>query len=177
MTTEAQVATIVTHRYIACPYCGQGESRIDHLKPGTKAGPWFCDECGRAYRPSVALDGTVMVAETDERKFDTWDLLVLKPQEKPVYFIVPGSRYTGRAWADPDRTEDDSKRYSYETYSCPTNWLHPEIMAFDGDPDPHGLIEYVRHVDASSLPPEEHPGNRQSYEWFSTFPELQRQQV
>lgn len=73
-----------------------------------------------------------------------------------------------------DKTpEQHAKQFYYEEHSCPTNWLEPEVMAIGGDLDPHGAIQYVRHIDDASLPPDEMPGcGRQLHEWLPVFPEL-----
>ena len=76
----------------------------------------------------------------------TYDLLVLPPQDKPVYFIVERDD-------NPEYNQtDDERKFLYESHSCPTNWLRPVYMAHDGDSDPHGLIRYVGNRKASELP-------------------------
>lgn len=78
----------------------------------------------------------------------TYDLLVLPPQDKPVYFIVERDD-------DPRYNQDDaSRKFLYEMHSCPTNWLKPIYMFHDGDPDPHGVIRYVANKKSSELPPD-----------------------
>lgn len=85
-----------------------------------------------------------------ERK--TYDLLVLPPQDKPVYFIVERDD-------DPDYNEDDaSRKFLYESHSCPTNWLQPIHIVYDGCSDPHGLIRYVANRKESELPPDQNYG-------------------
>lgn len=77
----------------------------------------------------------------------TYDLLVLPPQDKPVYFIVERPD-------DPRYNQTDAQRkFLYESHSCPTNWLQPVYMRHDGDSDPHGLIRYVANRKESDLPP------------------------
>ena len=79
----------------------------------------------------------------------TYDLLVLPPQDTPVYFIVERED-------DPQFPETDAQRtLLYESHSCPTNWLKPVYMVHDGDSDPHGLIRYVANRHESTLPPDE----------------------
>ncbi len=82
----------------------------------------------------------------------TYDLLVLPPQEKPVYFIVERDD-------DPEYNQtDDARKFLYESHSCPTNWLQPIYMVHDGDSDPHGLIRYVGNRKASDLPADDNIG-------------------
>jgi hypothetical protein len=76
----------------------------------------------------------------------TYDLLVLPPQTKPIYFIVERED-------DPNYNQTDRERkFLYESHSCPTNWLQPIYMVHDGDNDPHGLILYVANKKESELP-------------------------
>lgn len=78
-----------------------------------------------------------------------YDLLVLPPQDKPVYFIVEREDH-------PDYNQtDDSRKFLYESHSCPTNWLKPVHMTHDGDHDPHGLILYIGSKKESELPDDE----------------------
>lgn len=80
-----------------------------------------------------------------------YDLLVLPPQTKPVYFIVEREDY------DHDSTEEQTK-FLYESHSCPVNWLEPIYVHHDGDSDPHGLIRYVASKKADEMPPDQNYG-------------------
>lgn len=165
-------ATIKMLPHIVCPSCGKDDGfRCDNIvteKPGRFFGPWYCDGCGAAITGSRADNGDIEIEVRNERKIDTIDLLVLEPQDKPVYFLVPGSRYEGGHWDDDSRTEDESKQYHYDESSCPTNWLHPEAIRIGGDNDPHGLIKYLGYRDYSALPPSDY-GCRQAWEYFTVF--------
>ncbi len=121
---------------------------------------WYCDACGQRYElvfdPSYA-DGVEVTLLPGERTVKTLDLLVLRPQDKPVYFVVEGSRLEGMA--DPEGyNEEDGKRFMYEEHSCPINWLRPEVIYHDGDADPHGIIKFVATRDASTFPADEPVG-------------------
>lgn len=139
-----------------CPHCGKGEHSAAHLPAGATFGPWYCRECGGSFSGVIGADGDISLALERERKVPTLDVLVLPPQAKPVYFVVEGMRFTGGRRTVDDEAE--SKRFFYESHSCPTNWLRPEMLYHDGDADPHGLIEFVRSVDADSVPPDEDHG-------------------
>lgn len=143
-------AEIKMRAHIVCPNCGNGDNfSCDHVLLGESRqfGPWCCKQCGHAIRGQRAADGSIDIERVaGERLHKTVDLLVLKPQDKPVYFIVEGMRFEyapSHPDHDPDRDENDSKQYLYEEHSCPTNWLKPEMVYHDGDSDPHGLIEFV----------------------------------
>ena len=155
-------AELRTHVRVVCPHCGVGDSRVDHLfedKP-RDAGPWYCDECGKSYVVRAYPDRRVEVEKRDEIKIKTFDLLMLPPQDKPVYFVLSGMRFEGNRWPSDDEVE--SKRFYYESHSCPTNWLKPDmVMGFmdgDWDTDPHGLLRFVAFRDESTFPPDEHWG-------------------
>ncbi len=158
-------ATLVTETTIsiACPYCGVGKNRADHLLSGklpASAGPWSCDECGGKYDIKVISPTDVEVNPyEDGRKYvKTYDLLVIPPQESPIYFIVEGGYHS------PHEDEDHGNTYFYGEHTCPTNWLQRvEEIISEGDVDPHGIAEFVRDVDRSSVG--ENP------DWSLIFPE------
>lgn len=133
-----------TKTCVICPHCdAQTDSSIDHLPTGTSFGPWCCEACGGAYT-GVANGSETQVIKNDLRFSRTLDLLVLEPQNKPVYFVMAGkSYYRGR----PDKHVADNKYYFYEEHSCPTNWIgNTSMIAVGGDTDPHGIFSFVRSV-------------------------------
>ncbi len=150
-----------TTTYAVCPHCGEDAGTIDHLLGQTFQTAWYCDHCG--YRYALAFsDGGVIVSKTKGRKIVTADLLVLRPQDKPIYFVVKGMRFEGEAFSvggdsNPDE-EREHKQFFYESHSCPINWLKPDVVYFDGDADPHGVIEFVDYLDDASLPHDESYG-------------------
>lgn len=149
-------AKLKTNIVFLCPHCGLAEHSENHLFPGQRFGPWFCDECGGSFLGNTAADETIDLELLAERKVETLDVLLLKPQKKSVYFIVPGARYEGRG--PSEKTVAEHKRYYYEMHSCPTNWLKPKMVYHDGDADPHGLFTFVSTVDLKALPPDEDLG-------------------
>lgn len=160
----------VTHIYVLCPHCQQGESRIDHIAVGSTFGPWSCDECGRSYKGKRTSDGADTF-KCEGVHTPTLDLLVFPPSDKPLYFVIRGLNYSRASWNSGDTSVHDQKRYSYEEHSCPTNWLKQiELLAFDGDPDPHGALQFVRHIDVSNEQLE-HNGTTHP-DWLTLFPEL-----
>lgn len=87
-----------------------------------------------------------------------YTIVRLPPQEKDVYFVVPGVH-----------PEPDVSRYSVEEGSCPTNWLSDiEAIIIDGDTDPHGLFEYVRDIQAPAFLDKAH---NPVEEWAKVIPE------
>lgn len=159
---KAELVTETTV-YVKCPHCGEGKNRIDHLFGDSSFahgwGPWSCSECGGKFRGKVNSPTDVEIEPiVGERWVKTFDLLVIPPQEAPVYFIVEGGR------RDPSDTEDHGKTYLYGEHTCPTNWLQSvEEIVFEGDDDPHGIADFVRSVDASAAGDDP--------DWFKVFPE------
>lgn len=127
---------IRTKSFAVCPHCNATDSVVDHLKPGDSAGPWYCDSCGKSYTLKVSKDGATEIMPSNGWKIDTIDVLILPPQPKAIIFAVPGMRF------DSSESVVDDKHYYYEEHSCPTNWLKPDFMYYDGDPDPHGVIRF-----------------------------------
>lgn len=132
-------AQTTTQKFVSCPSCGGGEKRICHLftmpMPCTW-GAWHCEECGKWFsgRVNSPDDIDIWVDESRQPLKNCVDILVLPPQEKPIYFAMKSYDYN----------DMESKGFFYESHSCPTNWLPSvEMMYFDGSPDPHGVIEYA----------------------------------
>lgn len=155
------IADIKMKPHIVCPSCGNADGfgcgHILAYPIGRRFGPWYCDSCGHAIDGTRTADG-IDIEMRPERKVTTVDVLVLKPQQKPVYFVVEGMRFEGWRDHDPSRDHADHARYFYESHSCPTNWLKPVMVYFDGDADPHGLIEFVATRDDATFPPDENHG-------------------
>lgn len=143
-----------TTTYAVCPQCGEDAGIVDHLLGQTTWTAWYCDSCGQRYGLDFKADGTVGIEAMPERIVKTFDLLILEPQEHPVYFIVEGMRFEG---TDDNRSPEHAARFHYEEHSCPTNWLKPEVVYYKGDTDPHGLIEFVATRDAGSFPSDDNP--------------------
>lgn len=141
-----------TKTYAVCPACGADAGCVDHLLGQALTTRWYCDACGQRYELAFSLGGGVVISRVEGRKVRTVDLLVLQPQAKPVYFIVEGLRFEEDG---SERDEDEEKRFYYDEHSCPTNWLHPEMVYFNGDSDPHGLIEFVATRDDTGFPSKE----------------------
>lgn len=167
-------ARTYTQTYIHCPHCGEKGHRVDHLfgseqrGHGTSFGPWYCDSCGGAFRGKILADNSLDLELLDDQKVETLDLLVLEPQDKPVYFVIRGMGFRKIG----EVTDFENKEFFYESHSCPTNWLRDiERLVIEDDDDPHGLLRFVRSIDAASATPQEQ-GNYSEPDVFATFPEM-----
>lgn len=128
---------------VACPNCGEPAGSVTHLleeRGPRHFGPWYCDECGRGYSGEIQADGGIELRLEDKMLVRTLDHLVLPPQTRPVHFLVEGMDFVD---AKGNRRTAEEKRFFYEEHSCPTNYVRCEVIAVDGDRDPHGLFKYV----------------------------------
>lgn len=142
---KVELVQQVSH-YIPCPFCGdQSSFSITHLLgENTTFGPWYCDKCGHSIRGEVK-SGSVEIEKRTEVKINTLDLLCIPPHEKPVYFVVAGSKISPR---DSGDEELGHTKFFYEEHTCPTNWLGEVLEVVDrGDRDPHGLFKYNGSID------------------------------
>ncbi len=171
-------AVIKMKAHIVCPHCGNGDGyACDHILSGGEwaggFGPWSCDDCGHSITGKLMPDGSLDIEEHAEQWVKTIDVLMLPPQSKPVYFVLETKRWIPAAdsWManKPEHDEAAGKRFLYESHSCPTNWLKPAMMYYDGDSDPHGLIEFVATRDDATFPPDESVGPNARDEAFVAF--------
>lgn len=141
--------------FAVCPHCNaHTDSRLDHLEVGASFGPWDCDECGMPYGGVFQGADTVLKKrEKTSERIPAMVLLEFPPSDKPVRFLLSGTRFRYLKDTDSPEEAENSVRFFYEEHSCPTNWLgEVEMVIFDGDADPHGFLRYVRHVENPALP-------------------------
>lgn len=144
-------AKLVTHHFILCPHCGKGESRIDHLfYSGGSFGPWYCDECGKAFRGEIReipgfadnqwieVHGKQVMVEAIEGG-RSLEIAFLRLGN--VLFAVKGVRLQD----DDDDAHYDHQRYYYEEHTCPMNIVSEALEVYDetGDGDKHGMFKYL----------------------------------
>jgi len=143
---------IYSHDFVVCPWCNEKSGhRVDHLydSPGTRWGPWYCNECGGSFSGSVTgpRDVTVRKEREDKTFLRSMALLKLDGKDGPVYFVIDHRRYCEGA-GETDEEMRSHQRYFFEEHSCPTNWLRDcAAVIQDGDCDPHGFLDFVRAVD------------------------------
>lgn len=141
-------ATFITKRTIVCPECSNDTgASIEHLinpQKDTKFGPWYCDECGTSFEGLVDMSGQVFVKPNPNNKaHEAMTLVSLPPQTEPFYFLLKR-----KVWTRQNEEVDLDLDYYINEHSCPTNWLRDiEVVMFDGDADPHGVIRHVRTIE------------------------------
>lgn len=134
---KAKVITEVKH-YVECPYCSKSKSRVDHLfkeyGSGTSFGPWYCDECGGAYKGKTKGSDIFVEKLINQRK----DKCIVFLKNANVLLAVEGMYFDGDL-------DIDHLTYYYDEHTCPTNYLRCEMVIDldDGDSDPHGIFEFV----------------------------------
>jgi hypothetical protein len=170
--TTAQPAKIHQRDYIACPACGEGEHRVDHLydmQMPSKFGPWYCDKCGAAFAGEVMGSGNVKVwpSESCDRFTRSMALLKFDGKDGTVFFVLDHGRYHAPG-TESDEENQRHQRYFFEEHSCPTNWLRKCVAVIkNGDCDPHGFLDFVR---AADVPRNFDPDD--DSRWEALFPEV-----
>lgn len=165
-------AKLQTQTFVACPNCGEGSHRVDHLFGRFPAsfGPWNCRACTRDFRGVINAPDDVELEPVDSHTIRTFVLLELSPQKGSVYFVVEGMRFIGRG-GSTDQAEHD--RFFYEEHSCPTNFIRCERIIADGNTDPHGLFDYVSTIDKPKM--EDDECVRLDPFWQKLFPQTARE--
>lgn len=165
--------TIYKHDLVICPWCdGQSGHRVDHLYDRnlpTSFGPWYCDACQKAFLGTVIAPGEVEVRrdEANNHSFTrSMALLKLDTVNGPIFFVMDHKRYRS-VEVETDEDNQGHQRYFFEEHSCPTNWLRECVAVIkNGDPDPHGVLSFMRAVDV----PEDFDEDDDS-QWPTLFPE------
>lgn len=141
--------------FLICPWCEKESGcRVDHLCQGFEShsfGPWSCEGCGCKMTGSTSWTekGHEITVERHGSIVPSFRpcLTLMKMPGTKTYFIIGGNRYVVENH-ERGRTPADHQRYLYEEHSCPSNWMKNVVAVIDeGDPDPHGFLAYVRHVD------------------------------
>lgn len=159
--------------FAMCPWCDQQSGgRVDHLYDGRLPcdfGPWYCDECRMPFRGTVKAPGDVTLYrdENNKQRFSrSMALLKFDGKDGPVFFVMDHNRYNNGTM-ESDEENQSHQRYYFEEHSCPTNWLRECVAVIDdGNPDPHGFLEFVRAVDVPEDFDEDDDG-----QWPILFPE------
>lgn len=133
--------TIEVHHFVCCPACGEDSHRVDHLFEDANThgscdfGPWYCSECGAAFRGQVV--GTDVFTELIPEKRKDRSLVLLKYNN--LLLMVEGMYFDGKL-------DKENDRYFYEEHTCPVNFMHNVEAVVDlesNEPDPHGMFEYI----------------------------------
>lgn len=145
-------ATFEVKRYIVCPHCEKTTERsVDHLLKEENLprtfGALSCNHCHEEFKGVIQMDHSIDIEKVfgGSKYLPTMDLLVIPPQDKPIYLLRRGNRTfkPGEVLNDVK----DNARYYYNEHSCPTNWMDNfETIAFDGDGDPHGVVRYLNSI-------------------------------
>ena len=138
-----KVETLIEVKHlIKCPHCESSKTRIDHLftkeNKSISFGPWYCDECGKAYKGEVIGCDVFIEKIKDKRK----DKCIVFLKNSNVLIAIKSYYYDGKI-------ENEKFMNFYNQHTCPTNYLGVE-MVFDlneNEIDPHGIFEFVSVVE------------------------------
>lgn len=149
--------------YIHCPFCGEGEHRVDHLfdyardpkkSPGGffAAGPWHCKNiaCLRVFDLQVFADESVQTIETERDTNEIYAPVYVLLRRGDLFILLDAHTHIDRtAYTSGEpmcQEKQDQIRYYYEEHTCPTNWMQGcvHMLSLDGDIDPHGAFDFVR---------------------------------
>lgn len=149
--------------YIHCPFCGEGEHRVDHLfeyaqdpkkSPGGlfEAGPWHCKNiaCLRVFNLQAFADESVKTIETERASNEIYAPVYVLLRRGDLFILLDAHTHIDRtAYMSGEpmcQEKQDQIRYYYEEHTCPTNWMQGcvHMLSLDGDTDPHGAFDFVR---------------------------------
>lgn len=108
--------------------------------------------CGSCQAKFLFKDGELIEVEENHpgSSSNNLTLLVLQPQDKPLYLIVRGTDYYDRQYALTPNCRArivEHQEYLYGEHTCPDNILRDAFMlVHDGDPDEHGLFDYIKSI-------------------------------
>lgn len=128
-----------TKTYVVCPKCDSNVGTVDHLREYTYDkfwGPWYCDNCGQGVSGAIK-NGEVIVGECSKSKGKAISILY---RDGLVFFLETDT------YSDWEEEENKDRRFYYEEYTCPTNFLGEVFSIYDSedeDLDTHGIFKYI----------------------------------
>lgn len=176
------ITTTVVTIAIECPHCGKPTGSIGSLIEAREAnpnyskefGPWHCDRCGKSYKGTLNGPDDIQIEKTGGRCVEVYDLVVIEPRDKPIYFVVSSWRWPNTGSLDPEG--DGNKAYYYDSGTCPTNWIKQvESIIYDENDDPHGIATFVATIDKDKAVLADWGDNEPDF--VGTFPEVRGQQA
>lgn len=93
------------------------------------------------------VGGEVMseVTVADREKRPGLMLVRIAQSEPPIYFVIDYPIYSHNIV--DGQLDEEYQQYFVEEHTCPTNLIPVERIICGSDTDPHGLLEYVQHVE------------------------------
>jgi hypothetical protein len=95
-----------------------------------------CDGCDVSYEFFVHSPTDIDFKEIPTKQFS--GLMLVKRPEEELYMVVEQNFYVRNGKVDLDN------EFWINSSTCPTNWFKVLMVAECGDPDPHGVFEWVR---------------------------------
>lgn len=140
---------IYTKRFFKCDCAEPEEFQVEHLlsdknRAGvpSRAGPWYCHECGQGYNISYMENQIVEIKKTVRKIRDVAVLLRLDhdpAKDGPIHVVVHGMEF-----ADDGINFEKGHKYFYEEHTCPSSILRDvEDVWFGEDKDAHGVFTII----------------------------------
>ena len=133
---------LVYKEHVACPRCDELHV-TDHLKPSEMEYKWYCNGCHYRFKFKL-YEGFADIETMEDRSIQTLVTLVLPTNKGTLKLEVDGI-YVCENGENPSAKDiEEHHRYFYSEHTCPSNCLRSvEEVFLDGEPDPHGLFEYI----------------------------------
>lgn len=144
--------------YITCPHCVERNhtNAVITFKhwfsnpnnsPVAKQNDLECDTCLGLFNVEYAIaTEEFKVTRSENRNSLVLMRSMNNDGEDPIYVLVKTPEYKN---AHRNMSEDEkhaSDHYYFTEHTCPTNYIEVEQMIYRGDPDPHGVFEFVRRI-------------------------------
>lgn len=144
--------------YLTCQHCAERNHTnavitfkrwysTSSNSPVAKQNDLECDTClGLFDVEYVIATGEFKVTRSENRN----SLVLMRSTNNegadPIYVLVKTPEYK-KARKDMDENEKFVHDHYYFTeHTCPINYIEVEQMIYKGDPDPHGVFEFVRRI-------------------------------
>jgi len=95
-----------------------------------------CKGCDTSYEFFVHSPTDIDFKEIPTKQFS--GLMLVKRPDEELYMVVEQNFYVRNGKVDLDN------EFWINESTCPTNWFKVLLVAEDGDPDPHGVFQWVR---------------------------------
>ncbi|MNQ14318.1 hypothetical protein D3C85_272650 [compost metagenome] len=95
-----------------------------------------CGGCDVSYEFFVHSPTDIDFKEIPTKQFS--GLMLVKRPDEELYMVVEQNFYVRNGKVDLDN------EFWINESTCPTNWFKVLLVAEDGDPDPHGVFQWVR---------------------------------
>lgn len=127
-----------------CPKCKGHNFTVGHMIEKDNSWSWNCVNCYTNWQFTYK-DKVLQMEEIPIRFLKGLALVKYAGNSvnEKLYFIIQVYFHYDKD-GKLDVEWEDRKRYYIEEHTCPTNLVSCEAIIYNGDTDPHGVLEYVR---------------------------------